>query len=218
MGGLDTEITDDDDHGRPRDRLVRAARRDADGRTGSACAPRRRPGSSVVSTRTGSIARSPGSSSCSRETCPGSGRARRRRRRAGRGAPAGRAVHGRADQRRSTGSSAPRSTADDLPALLDPIGYTVSRRRRHASRRAAVVAARQRGRDRRHRGGRPPLRLRADRQDGAEVDRARTARRRSSTAAANSARCCSGSASPRRCRTRSSRPTRWRRRASTARR
>ena len=27
---------------------------------------------------------------------------------------------------RSTGSSAPRSRADDLPALLDPIGYTVS--------------------------------------------------------------------------------------------
>ena len=46
---------------------------------------------------------------------------------------------------------------------------------RHASGRAAVVAARQRGRDRRRRGGGAPLRLRADRQDGAQVDRARTA-------------------------------------------
>ena len=46
-------------------------------------------------------------------------------------------------------------TADDLPPLLDPIGYTVSGHGRHPHRRPADVARRQQRRDRRHRGGRP---------------------------------------------------------------
>ena len=66
--------------------------------------------------------------------------------------------------------------ADDLPGAARPD-------RLHASagsgdvrtRRAAVVAARLDRGDRRRRGGRPPLRLRPHRQDGAEVDRARRA-------------------------------------------
>ena len=77
--------------------------------------------------------------------------------------------------RRSTGSSARRSSPTTCRPLLDPDRLHGVGRRRHAHRRAAVVASRQRRGDRRRRGGRPALRLRPGRQDGADLDRARRA-------------------------------------------
>ena len=117
----------------------------------------------------------------------------------------------RARRRRSTRSSAPSSTSRRSLGLLEPIGF--------ASTAAgdgvldgdpAVVAARLDRGDRRHRGGRPPLRLRAT--------SARRCRSRSSTAgcrpcssgAGGCARCSSASAARRRCPTRSSPRTIWR--------
>ena len=70
MGGLDTEITDDDDHGRPRDRVVRAARRDADGGPARSAFGGLGAGSSVASIRTESSAPSPGSPSCCARPVP----------------------------------------------------------------------------------------------------------------------------------------------------
>ena len=99
---------------------------------------------------------------------------------------------------RSTGSSASTSPRDDVAGLLDPIGFTVTGDDPEAlDRRAAELAPRCDGGDRRHRGGRPPLRLRERPQARAAVAAARPPQRRSSSAAAGSARCSSGSASPR---------------------
>ena len=119
----------------------------------------------------------------------------------------------------STGSSGPSSSADDLPPLLDPIGFTVVRRRRHPHRRAADLAARLDRRDRRDRGGRPPLRLRPPRQDASRQSVGpRWAHRAPAASPDRCVTCCSASGSPKRCRTRSSRPTRSPRRACDARR
>ena len=84
--------------------------------------------------------------------------------------------------------------ADDLPPLLDPIGFTVDAATATCATVAhPVVAARQRRGDRRHRGGRPALRLRPHRQGGAGVAAARPAVACASSAAAGCATCCSAS-------------------------
>ena len=136
-----------DDHGRARDRLVRAGRHRPDASPGSGCARRRRRATSAASTRGRSTRRSPASPSCSPRRAPTSSC------RPAPSTPAAQSLPPRdrscdgAHRRRSTGSSAPPLTADDLPPLLDPIGYTVTRHRRRRApspcRRGAATARRR---------------------------------------------------------------------------
>ena len=96
---------------------------------------------------------------------------------------------------RSTGSSGPRSTPTTITALLDPIGFTVGRRRRDGSRargRPPVVAAglhRRRSTSSR----RSPVTYGYEQlgKTRAEVDDARSAEPRCSSVVARCARCCS---------------------------
>ena len=195
MGGADTEISDATTDGRAGDGVVRADRRSA--------RPSRRLG-----------LRSEASARFERGVDPyGIDTADRPVRRAARArraptssctpAPSTRAATAAAGRalvptvRISAGQPDPRhrrSPPTTSPPLLDPIGFTVSRRRRRArpsrSRRGAPTAteeidvieevARHYGYDR-------IGKTRAD------VDRARPADRRASSAAAGCARCCSGS-------------------------
>ena len=192
MGGLDTEISDATTDHRAGDGLVRAWSASARRSPATGCAPRRRPASSVVSIRTGCPTAIARFVELLGETCPdlavhaGAVDAR-----TGDLPPADRTVDVRIAQvNRILGTDV---AADDLPALLDPIGYTVAGTRRRPHGHAADVAARHDRGDRRRRGGRPPLRLRPARQDRAEVGRAR----RTERAPATSSPGAGGAARPR---------------------
>ena len=167
--------------------MVRAARRSPDASAGSGLRSRGlgplRAGRRPVRHRRGDrpVRRA------ARRDVPRPRRPRRRRRRPQRRPcrpPSARARCASAEVNRILGTSL---AADDLPPLLDPIGFTRVRRRRRADGGHPVVAARQRRGDRRHRGGRPPLRLRPHRQGGARVDVARPAVRAPSSAGASCA-------------------------------
>ena len=149
-------------HRGARDRVVRAVRDRRHGDPDRACAATPRHGSSAASTPTASTVASPASSSCSARrarswwcTPERSTPAPRPSRRASGAAPCA--------SPRSTASSAPTSSAGDLARLLDPIGYTVDGAGDRRGRRVAVVATGLDRGDRRHRGGRAPLRLRQHR-------------------------------------------------------
>ena len=106
---------------------------------------------------------------------PRSRRPRRRRRRPSRVAAAARPFVRPSASARSTASSARRSPPTTCRRCSIPIGYTVSGDGRRAHGGPADVATRQHRGDRRHRGGRPALRLRPRRQAAADVDRPRPA-------------------------------------------
>ena len=216
MGGARHRDRRRHDHRRARDGLVRPTSASARPWPASACARRRRPASSAASTRTADRHGHRPLRRAARRDLP-----RPRRRTPAPSTPAAHrcppsSARPTCASARSTASSAPRCAADDLPPLLDPIGYTVDRHRRRPHRRAADLAARQHRGDRRHRGGRPPLRLRPPRQDvpdGPIHGRSVTG---PAAPALACARCCSGSGSPRRCPTRSSAPDTLERAGSTA--
>ena len=197
--------------------MVRAARRDADGRPARPAlggvgqvrawcrSVRDRPGHRPVRrVAARDVSRSGGARGCHRHP--------------GRGHAATRAVHGCADQ---PGQPDPRHGASS-PTTSRPCSIRSGSRCPATATRVRVALPPWRPDseaeiDVVEEVG-PPLRLRADRQDGAQVDRARTAVADAAAGAVSCATCCSGSGSPRRCRIRSSLPTPWPRRVSTVRR
>ena len=207
MGGADTEIAD-----ATTDVLLEMAwfRPMAIARTSRrlACAPRRRPGSRRAPTPRSST----GPHAPLRRAAGALGRPARggHGRRPGR--PARPAARSGCAPAGSTRCSAPHLTADEVAELLEPIGFAATAvggdgdARRRRSRRGGPT----RHRDRRGRGGRPPLRLQPHRPAAAAVGpRGPADAEPSASAAAWSRRCWSASGCPRPCRCRSWRPATW---------
>ena len=188
-------------HGGARVRLVRAVRHRRHGERGPACAATPRRGSSAASTPTASTVASPASSSCSARRAPNWSCTPARSTRARRPLPASGAELRRARRQRqphprhrprraatSPGCSTRSATPSTAPAPSCDGG-------------AAVVATGLDRGDRRHRGGRAPLRLRQHREACAAVAAARSPQRApaappAAAPGARRSRCVGGDAEP----------------------